>query len=160
MEGHFWGGGWRCAVIYFARRTAFLVSPPQILCNGAEQNGGLPPCRGARRVPLRRPLNVPVCEHTGMGGPAAWLYLGLYRPAQSGIFLVSFPAGGGGNCFFLEAKGLISRVSAETTLGVSPVFCVCVCVFCAFWGVFLCFLCFFVCFSRVSADFFFFSAGE
>ena len=30
--------------------------------------------RSASRAPLGRPLNAPVCKHTGMGGPAAWLY--------------------------------------------------------------------------------------
>ena len=44
------------------------------------------------------------------------------------FFGVSFPAGGGGNCFFSDAGGLISRVSAKKKVG---------CFFFVFFGVFV-----------------------
>ena len=82
---------------------------------------------------------------------------------QSGIFLVSFPAGGNGNCFF-DVRGFV--LSAICCWLLSPSFL----VFLVFWGVFFVFLCFwcfcatvcvFVCFFafRASARFFF-SGGE
>ena len=62
---------------------------------------------------------------------------------QSGIFLVSFPAGGNGSwVFFLAREVLISRVSAKKTVGCFPRLFWC---FCAF--VFFCLFllgCFFV----------------